>query len=176
MEKESNILNFKEEEYGNKFREHLLEQYKIYIETADKISDRRQKNNDFFLTVNTALIAFLGYSAKQEIIDLPIVAMVALISIILCYFWYRLIRSYKDINTGKFKVVHKIEKELPISLYDIEWQELGEGKDKNKYLPFTHIEIKIPWIFILFYALIILLSIPWCVVFQNFCRLSSSCG
>ena len=163
MKKESNnsFLNFTEENYGNKFKEHLLEQYKIYIESADKISDRRQKNNDFFLAINTALIAFLGYSVKEKMIDLSTIIIVASISIAICYSWYRLIRSYKDINTGKYKVVHKIEKELPVSLYGIEWQELGEGKDKNIYLPFTHIEIKIPWIFILFYILIILINIFW---------------
>ncbi len=40
--------------------------------------------------------------------------IVSLAGILLCYAWYRLVRSYKDINSGKFKVVHEIEKELLI--------------------------------------------------------------
>ena len=68
-------------------------------------------------------------------------------------FWY-LIRSYKQLNIGKFVVIHKIEESLPLALYKYEWEILGEGKDKNKYYPFSHIELWIPWIFgILYFTL-----------------------
>lgn len=67
---------------------------------------------------------------------------------IICYMWYRLIQSYKQINSGKFKVIHKIEQNLPISPYDTEWEMLGRGEDPKRYLPFTHIEIFVPWIFL----------------------------
>jgi hypothetical protein len=39
--------------------------------------------------------------------------------------WYRLVRSYKDLNSAKFKVIHEIEKSLPISPYDAEWEAVG---------------------------------------------------
>ena len=41
--------------------EHALEQYKLYVEMADRISARRQTANSFFLSVNTAIVALLGY-------------------------------------------------------------------------------------------------------------------
>jgi len=53
------------EKYGDKYIEHLLEQYKIYINSAEKISDRRQKSNEFFLTLNSALVALLGFTATK---------------------------------------------------------------------------------------------------------------
>jgi hypothetical protein len=80
--------------------------------------------------------------------------VVAAAGVVLCYSWYRLVRSYKDLNSGKFKVVHAIESRLPASPYDAEWEAVGRGEDKNLYLPFTHIEIRIPWVFAALYVLL----------------------
>ncbi len=68
--------------------------------------------------------------------------------LILSYFWYRLLLSYKGLNTAKFLVVHEIEKTLPLSPYDAEWECLGRGKNSDNYKPFTHIEIWVPRVFI----------------------------
>jgi hypothetical protein len=130
---------------------------------ADKISERRQSANNFFLTVNTVLIAFLGLVASPDVggnpglvagPPLPWVLVVAASGVVLCYSWYRLVRSYKDLNSGKFKVVHAIESRLPASPYDAEWDAVGRGEDKNLYLPFTHVEIRIPWVFATLYVLL----------------------
>jgi len=89
-------------------RAHLLEQYKIYLEMADRISSRRQSANSFFLSLNTALVALVSYlclgaqSASWYVV-------VAVAGMAISYMWYRLVRSYKDLNTAKFKVVHEIE-------------------------------------------------------------------
>src|ERR1700731_2937994 len=39
----------------------FLEQYKLYLQMVDKIGDRRQSANSFFLSINTGLCALLGY-------------------------------------------------------------------------------------------------------------------
>ena len=174
-ENKKTIFNFEKNDYGSEYRSHLMEQYRIYIDSAEKISDRRQKNNDFFLTVNTALLALLGISSKTNNISVPMIIIVSLAGIVICYSWYRLIVSYKNINTGKFKVVHKIEKQLPVSLYDVEWKELGEGKNKKLYLPFTHIELKIPWIFVILYLIVILINIQWISLLKAMCSFVSNC-
>src|SRR5215208_410564 len=101
------------DKYSGEYQNHLLEQYKLYVQMADKISDRRQAANSFFLTVNTALIAFLGLVARPDVGSAPavtanpplpwvLVLAVCVAGGTLCYFWYRLVRSYKDLNTGKF--------------------------------------------------------------------------
>jgi hypothetical protein len=157
--------------YGDKYIEHLLEQYKIYINSAEKISDRRQKANEFFLTLNSALVALLGFVATKtsqvEVTRLLILSAVA--GITMCYLWYRILQSYKGLNGGKFKVIHIIEARLPLALYDTEWEALGRGEDKSKYWPFTHIELWVPWIFILIYCALIVSTIPWRYVFSVLC-------
>jgi hypothetical protein len=136
----------------------LFDQYKIYINSAEKISDRRQKTNEFFLGLNTAIIAAIGFILGRNGSDMPIFFYVLISAggIIICYLWYRIINSFKGINGGKFELIHCIENKLPLSLYNAEWEILGRGNDKRKYWPFSHIELNVPWIFIIFYSFIIL--------------------
>jgi hypothetical protein len=151
------------DKYDGEYQNHLLEQYKLYVQMADKISERRQSANSFFLTVNTALIAFLGLVASPDVggdsglvasPPLPWVLVVSAAGVVLCYTWFRLVRSYKDLNTAKFKVVHAIEKRLPASPYDAEWEAVGRRERSDLYLPFTHVEIYIPWVFATLYVLL----------------------
>lgn len=153
------------DKYGDKYIEHLLEQYKIYIESAEKISDRRQKTNEFFLGLNTGLVALLGFVATRtsESEIRLILAVSAIAGIVVCYLWYRIIQSYKGLNGGKFRVIHAIEARLPLALYDTEWEMLGRGENKALYWPFTHLELRVPWIFISIYA-ILLVSGVWDIV------------
>ncbi len=152
------LFSSPEKDYGDNYKPHLLEQYKLYVEMADRISSRRQIANSFFLSINTAIVAIVGYAGfgSKNNCPLPVFWVIGLCGMILCYTWYRLIRSYRDLNTGKFKVIHEIEKKLPLSPYDAEWVSIGEGNDPKLYLPFTHIEVAIPWIFLILHFIVIL--------------------
>lgn len=149
------------------YRAHYIEIYKLYVEMADRISSRRQSANSFFLSVNTAIIAVVSYIqlglSKGENGDFY--WLISLAGMALCYMWYRLIRSYKDLNSGKFKVVHSIEQNLPISPYDAEWESIGRGKNAKLYLPFTRVEMVVPWIFFVLHSVVFIRVIPWATIF-----------
>lgn len=154
-----------------KLRGVLLEQYKLYVEMADRISARRQNANTFALSINTALIAVVGYIQTQDSTALKegIFWAIAVAGLILNFAWYRMVRSYSNLNTAKFLVIHEIEKRLVISPYDAEWEAVGRGKDPKRYLPFTNIEIWVPWIFFGLYAVILVRSIPWAKAMATAC-------
>jgi hypothetical protein len=57
--------------------------------------------------------------------------------------WYFLIRSYRDLNSAKFNVVHLVESELPLKLYDAEWEMVGRGKNRKLYLPVTFVSLEL---------------------------------
>ena len=139
--------------YGENYQAHSLEIYKLYTQMADNISARRQSANSFLLTANIAIIAFVGYVGEN-----PGNLIVSLAGTVVCFIWYRIIRSYKDLNSGKFKVIHEIEKELPFSPYEAEWEALGRGKDSKRYLPFTSIESYVPVIFGILHVLSFFIS------------------
>ena len=156
MSDEKNVFKVNEKEYGSSYRDHLLAQYQLYVEGMEKISDRRQNANNYFITINTVLISFIGILFQVKIFEHVawIKSLIAVIGIIICAIFWFLLRSYKQLNTGKFKVIHEIENKLPLALYDYEWEMLGEGKKQGVYFPFSHIEMIIPWVFGVVYVIL----------------------
>jgi len=145
---------------GEPYRGDYLEIYKLYVTSADNVSSRRHVANSFFLTLNTALLAFLGITKPmltQYSSQLPLILPLG--GILLCYTWFRLIQSYKGLNSAKFEVIHAIEKHLPIAPFFAEWQMVKKGKNKKKYTPFTHVEVYVPWVFVLIYVFSALLTV-----------------
>ena len=157
------LFNVFQETYGDKYNDHYLELYKLYVSTSEVIAERRQRNNSFFLTLNTTIIAVISYvqlginSGKSS----ELYWLISLSGMVLSYTWYRLIKSYKDINTGKFEIIHRIESKLPLALYDAEWDVLGRGEDSDLYLEFTKIEMTIPWIFFCIHTVVLINVFPW---------------
>lgn len=159
-------IDNRKKEYGSKYNDHLLKQYELYLAAAEKISDRRENANRYFYTLNTGILISTGFLINSDFKSILIILMLILLSILgvifSIIFWY-LINSYKQLNGGKFKVLHKMEEELPMQPYVDEWIELGEGKDRKKYLPFSHIEIMIPIIFGMIYLTSLLFLISFCI-------------
>jgi hypothetical protein len=150
------LIGVAKERYGERYDDHLLEQYKLYLQMADKISDRRTTANTFFLTINTGLVSAIGIANYSSLkISPALMIIVALAAMVLCYSWQRILRSYRGLNSAKFTVIHEIEKHLPLRPYDAEWEAVGRGQDSKRYLPFTHVEIFVPWIFITIYAVLV---------------------
>jgi hypothetical protein len=139
---------------NEKYQEHVLEQYKLYVEMADRISARRNLANTFFLTLHTAIISAVGFTYEKGpalenryFILLPLAAILAL-----CYTWWRMVKSYRQLNTAKYQVVGEFETRLPARpYYSAEWKAIGEGKNPKLYLPLTHVENWVPIIFGLIY-------------------------
>jgi hypothetical protein len=50
--------------YGNGYKEHLLEEYKLYVQMADNVSARRAQANQFYISVLSALLAVVAFAGK----------------------------------------------------------------------------------------------------------------
>jgi hypothetical protein len=149
--------------YGELHSAHVLELYKLYVDSADKVSSRRQSANSFYLTINTAVLAAVGGYLQLDPVSItyPVLFMGAgIVGIALCFLWRRSISSYRNLNNAKFKVIHEVEKLLPIRLFHAEWEAVGHGRDRRRYRPFTQVEIIIPWVFMLVHLAILVLFIP----------------
>ena len=146
------LLKLSADEYGELHRAHLFEQYKLYVDSADRISQRRSSTNSFLLTVNASLVSLYALTTPLK----PAGAaawhiLVPIAGILVCLAWLSLVENYRNLNSVKFQVLHELEKQLPASLYAYEWEvaERGEGK---VYKPVTHIEQWIPIVFIALYV------------------------
>ena len=139
----------------------LLEQYKLYVEMMDRTSARRAQNNKFYITLLSALLAFMAFITEKnicrEFYD-SIMLSLCLLGFILNAVWFINILSYKQLNSGKFKIIHNLEKELAYECYKEEWDILKRGKDTKYYRKLTRVELYLP----------ILLSVPFFSLLINF--------
>lgn len=139
--------------------DYCLEQYRIYLHVFNSTNERRQKSNEFFLGLNAAIIGILGYVETKTIPNANIIFMlVPFLGISIGYCWYKIIKSYSQLNKAKFKVIHTIEQKLPITLFETEWHILGKGKNIQKYYPLSDTEKLIPVTFMALYIAILLLN------------------
>ena len=109
--------------------------------------------NEYFITntIGTKIVLKIVFTAKPDA-DKIKYRETYFAGIIICVIFWCLIRSYKQLNTAKFALIHEIEKHLPLALYKYEWKILGEGKDVSKYYPFSHIELAVPCFVVLLLA------------------------
>ena len=150
------LIRHTKESYGESFKADLFEQYKLYVESAEKISERRVSANNYLLTVNAFLVTLYGLVAASRFNSIWII-LVPFAGILIAYTWHRIITSYRDLNTVKFKVIHELERQMPAAPYDYEWRKAEEGRG-NSYHPLSHLESWIPIIFIVLYFLLALLA------------------
>lgn len=138
----------KKRDVDSEYDKRLFEQYKMYVELTDRISQRRSIANSFFLAANAALITIASWFQD----DLGShMYLISAIGITLALFWFFCIRSYGQLNSGRFKLIHEIERRLPLNLFAYEWTILGEGKSFRKYWPLSHVERIVPWLFVVLY-------------------------
>lgn len=150
------LIRHTKESYGESFKADLFEQYKLYVESAEKISERRVAANNYLLTVNAFLVTLYGLVAASRFNTFWTI-LVPVAGFLVALTWHRIITSYRDLNTVKFKVIHELEKHMPAALYDYEWQEAEEGRGEA-YHPLSHLERWVPIIFMVLYVVLAVLS------------------
>lgn len=120
-----------------------LEQYKLAVEMADRLSGRRQSANSFFLSVVSALTVANGTGIVSEWYWTCIVSV---ITVLVCFMWWRLLASYRAINSAKFKVIHQIEATLPYAMFADE-EAIYQSTKRTGYKPLSRIEQAVPALF-----------------------------
>jgi hypothetical protein len=131
----------------------VLEQYKLCVEMADRVSARRGLANTFFLSLNSAIFAAFGVFAD----DVPrghrgVLIIPLAILMVQCLAWFWTLRSYRQLNSAKYAVIGAMEERLPASPYwAAEWAALGGGRDPARYWPISHVESIVPAVFALAY-------------------------
>ena len=133
----------------------LLEQYKIFLQTSEDLVSRRQTVNNFYISINSALVALFSALFAFELTAvhrLIIGLLFSAVGIVLSASWIRLLASYGNLNSSKMRIISSIERQLPASLYDAEWAALSDKLNKKRYISFTESEKNIPRLFIVLYT------------------------
>jgi hypothetical protein len=137
---------------------HLLDLYRLAVEMADRISARRGTANAFFLTLQTALVGFAGIVRPPTDdgtgwmkVDVFGIVVIAVVGLLLSATWWLLLRSYRDLNSAKFKVILAMEEKLDAQPFGDEWRYLKDDPVKKtfpaRYAELNVIERFVPFLF-----------------------------
>ena len=132
----------------------LIDQYTTYVNTTLNVSNRRMRNNRFYVLLLSGTLAVLSVLADIQIIEEVGLLLAGSLGLALCVLWYLSIVSYKQLNSGKYEVITSMEEDLPAEPFDDEWKVLDEGQNWRTYITHTRVERKIPGVLAIPYLLI----------------------
>lgn len=148
-------LGISSQSYGEKYSEHLFEQYRLLVESAEKVSERRKTANEFYLGVNAFLVACFGIEDKVAGQSAYGLSAILGFGIVTCLLWFVALRSYRQLNSTKFSVILELEELLPARPFGNEWEIVGAQRGTG-YVRMSRIEQWMPIAIAGFYVLIAL--------------------
>lgn len=139
--------------------------YQLAVEMADRVSARRATANSFFFTMQAGLAVALGAfatrfgTAQDPEPDRFVLTLAAIAGVIVSASWWMLLRSYRDLNTAKFKVINEIERRhLSIRVCCDEWEHLKADEPikwwRKRYAELGQVERVVPIAFALMYVIL----------------------
>ena len=148
------VVRCSKDDYGETFTADLLEQYKLYVQSAEHVSARRLASSRLLLGLNAGLAALYGiqpagFGQSWWAVAVPV------LGIMVSLLWSRIIRSHKDLNRVKFELIHEIERYLPAVPYTHEWRLAEQGRGRS-YRAVTDIERWLPWTFLVLHVVLLI--------------------
>lgn len=129
-------------------KEYRFEQYKIFVESAEKNSEKRVTQNNIYLTINLAFLSYILFQ-KPNLVETIITSFVGLI---ICLVWLLTIINFCKRNKVKFDIINEMEEEFG-NLYKEEWKRISILTPLSTYEKFLAI------IFMMVYIIIPMLNI-----------------
>jgi len=134
------------------------EEYKLFLNQVNKLTDRRQNVTTVYLTVNSAIVGALAFLFKD--VQMPSWAYPASAAILLvsgvaaCSLWRRLISQYSVLLGWWYEQLRDIETAMPNSraLLTEEYEALYGGGQSQPRVGLTRYEIRLTWLFTVLYA------------------------
>ena len=132
-----------------------LEIYKLHAELADRVSQRREGANRLYVSLLIGLAVFAAALLRfgtDGISPDTVLFWAGVLGAVLAASWYVVIRSYRQLNTGKFNALQDLERHLAYPFFTKEWELLGEGRRRSRYWRLTVVETALPWALFLFFV------------------------
>lgn len=168
-----------------------FEEFRLYYESAEKVTDRRLSTNRWNYSVCTAVIVastgLLGWATSNlNFLAIAVIAVIilSLMGIAFCQSWISQIQDFKMLNNAKFEVLNqmaphvsfgsdKSDERVSFSPFEKEWEALKKTKSAVEIantniiaLSSSNVEYLIPraftWLFVLLIvALMVITLVNW---------------
>jgi hypothetical protein len=153
-------------------RKELFGQYNLLATHVDQLSVRRQIANNFFLSLNSAVFAGMGFLSKQAISETEhplnmrgifgFILVLASIGLIISKGWTSIIHAHRELQTANVSILRTMEKHLPVALFSAQ-----HHAGKKHYLSLLIIEERIAGSFILVYIAFLVFGVFMCVFWHT---------
>ena len=115
-----------------------IEIYKTYVDSSLRLTELRHSMNRFNLTAVSGIFAGAWIVISRDNTDPLLGFAVALFAALLVGLvgrtWKLNICYFRDLNSAKFKVIHKMEKSLPVQPFTDEWAIIKSASSCRKTL------------------------------------------
>lgn len=136
-----------------------MEQYKAYMQDVANIGSRHETARAFYLSVLSALLAFVALAGKDgplNGIGANLFVVISLGAIAICILWFLNTLSFAAVYRAKLGQLHKMEEKLPFKVFTAEHAEL---KGDWKYFRLTTVECLVACIFIVLFIAALVLNV-----------------
>jgi hypothetical protein len=145
-------------DFSDADRDDLLEYYKLLAQNTEQLAARRQNLNSFFLSINSLLMAGVGFLGKDAftathrhgIIGICSMIMVlGLVGLIICRNWDALIKSYGQMIHSNLVVSKQMERHMIAAIITAQFS--IHGKD---FLSLAGVEAAVAKAFMSLYTIL----------------------
>lgn len=143
-------------------QDRFIEIYKLHVQQANNISNRRTTTNRFYLLVMSALTVIFSALLRnldklpKDLVDIAsvewIIVSLGVLGITLSWIWCLSINAYLRVNSRKYKALNQLEDVLEYKFFKSEAAFLGEIEKGTTYWQRSLIELTTPGLFFLFFA------------------------
>ena len=96
-----------------------IEQYKLFVQSAENVSDRRIRTNRYQTSLNLGILALHGL-APAFIPHPALPFLIASAGIALTINWFLTLHSFRQTNRAKFIIIHSMERQMPRRVFQEE--------------------------------------------------------
>lgn len=133
----------------------MLEEYKLFCDMAQKLSERRQTSTQTYLAVNTAIFTVLAFLVKDAGFRgwsmIEVTAPLYLAGIAVSIVWLRTIYDFRRVIGWRYDQLREMEKVMPDS-YRTLTKEYEAYYHAKGGISFSNLEAWMPKLFIILYA------------------------
>ncbi len=143
-------------------QDRFIEIYKLQVQQANNISNRRTTTNRFYLLVMSALTVIFSALLQnldklpKDLVDIVsvewIIVSLGILGITLSWIWCLSINAYLRVNSRKYKALDQLEDVLEYKFFKSEVGFLGEIEKGTTYWQRSLIELTTPSLFFLFFS------------------------
>ena len=142
--------------YPSAFITSLLEQYRLFVLSADNASARREASNRYLVTLSVAIIALYGLQSTTGPVNLYLLIPLAISGVVVSLLSMTIIKSHQKLNKAKFEVIHQLEERLPAIAFKYEWEMLKSSERGESYWEISGLQQGIHWVFLALHVTVII--------------------